>query len=47
VPEVPADVLDPGSAWPNPDEYDRRARQLKAMFDDNIGRIGEAASAAG
>jgi phosphoenolpyruvate carboxykinase (ATP) len=47
VPEVPSDVLDPSSAWPNPDEYDRRARQLKAMFDDNIGRIGEAASAAG
>ena len=47
VPEVPSDVLDPSSAWPDPDEYDRRARQLKAMFDDNIGRIGEAASAAG
>ena len=47
VPGVPASVLNPRGAWPDPQDYDRRARQLKAMFDDNIGRIGRAASAAG
>ncbi len=47
VPDVPAEVLDPRGAWPDPEEYDRQARQLKAMFDENIGRIGQAASAAG
>ena len=47
VPGIPAEVLDPRGAWPDPDEYDRQARQLKAMFDENIGRIGQAASAAG
>ena len=47
VPDVPAEVLDPRGAWPDATEYDRQARQLKAMFDDNIGRIGEAGSAAG
>jgi len=47
VPEVPADVLNPRSARLDPDEHDRRARPLKAIFDHNIGRIGEAASVAG
>jgi phosphoenolpyruvate carboxykinase (ATP) len=47
VPDVPAEVLDPRGAWPDPEEYDRQARKLKAMFDENIGRIGQAASAAG
>jgi phosphoenolpyruvate carboxykinase (ATP) len=47
VPDVPAEVLDPRGAWPDPEEYDRQARQLKAMFDENIGRIGQAAAGAG
>jgi phosphoenolpyruvate carboxykinase (ATP) len=47
VPDVPAEVLDPRGAWPEPDEYDRQARQLKAMFDDNIGRISHTEPAAG
>ncbi|HXM56005.1 MAG TPA: phosphoenolpyruvate carboxykinase (ATP) [Candidatus Dormibacteraeota bacterium] len=47
VPDVPSEVLDPRGAWPDPEEYDRQARKLKAMFDENIGRIGQAASAAG
>jgi phosphoenolpyruvate carboxykinase (ATP) len=47
VPGVPSDVLDPRGAWPDPGEYDSQARRLKAMFDENIGRIGQAASAAG
>jgi phosphoenolpyruvate carboxykinase (ATP) len=47
VPGIPAEVLDPRGAWPDRGEYDRQASQLKARFDDNIGRIGEAASGAG
>src|SRR5258708_6111413 len=47
VPDVPAEVLDPRGAWPDPEEYDRQARRLKAMFDENIGRIGQAAPGAG
>ncbi len=47
VPGVPAEVLDPLGSWHDPDEYDRQARRLKGMFDDNIGNIGEEASAAG
>jgi phosphoenolpyruvate carboxykinase (ATP) len=47
VPDVPAEVLDPRGAWPDPDEYDRQARRLKSMFDENIGRIGKAAAGAG
>jgi phosphoenolpyruvate carboxykinase (ATP) len=47
VPGVPARVLDPRGAWPDKDDYDRQAGALKAMFDRNIGRIGQAASAAG
>jgi len=46
VPDVLADVLNARSAWLDPDEYDRRALPLKALFDRNIGRIGEAASVA-
>ncbi len=47
VPGVPAEVLDPRAAWPDASDYDRQARELKAMFDENIGRIGQADSAAG
>ena len=45
VPEVPAGVLDPRGAWPSPDEYDRQARELRAMFDSSIGRIGQSTTA--
>ncbi|HKF75502.1 MAG TPA: phosphoenolpyruvate carboxykinase (ATP) [Candidatus Dormibacteraeota bacterium] len=47
VPGVPTEVLDPRGAWPDAAEYDRQARGLKAMFDRNIDRIGQAESAAG
>jgi phosphoenolpyruvate carboxykinase (ATP) len=47
VPGVPAEVLDSRGAWSDPGAYDRQARRLKAMFDDNIGRIGQTASSAG
>src|SRR5205807_10521918 len=47
VPGVPPEVLDSRSAWSDPAAYDRQAARLKAMFDDNITRIGESDSAAG
>jgi phosphoenolpyruvate carboxykinase (ATP) len=47
VPGVPAEVLDPRGSWPDPDAYDRQARLLKSMFDDNITRIGETDASAG
>jgi phosphoenolpyruvate carboxykinase (ATP) len=47
VPDVPTEVLDPRGAWPDAAEYDRQARRLKAMFDENIGRIGQAGAGAG
>ena len=47
VPGVPAEVLDPRAAWPDPDAYDRQAARLKAMFDENITQIGKGDSAAG
>jgi phosphoenolpyruvate carboxykinase (ATP) len=47
VPEVPDQVLDPRSAWRDPDDYDRQARKLKAMFDENISHVSEGGSAAG
>ncbi len=47
VPGVPADVLDPRSAWPNPEDYDRQAAKLRAMFDENFKSVGKGGSAAG
>jgi len=44
---VPAEVLDPRSAWPNPEDYDRQAANLRAMFESNIHMIGKSASTAG
>ena len=47
VPEVPSEVLDPRSTWSDPDAYDRQARKLRGMFEENIHMIGKSASAAG
>ena len=47
VPGVPAEVLNPRRAWPNPDEYDRQARRLKGMFDDNYANLGKGGSTDG
>jgi phosphoenolpyruvate carboxykinase (ATP) len=44
---VSQDVLDTRGSWPDPEEYDRQARRLKAMFDDNITRIADSDSTAG
>ena len=47
VPGVPREVLDPRSAWPNPDAYDRQAQKLRSMFDENFANVGKGGSAAG
>jgi phosphoenolpyruvate carboxykinase (ATP) len=47
VPEVPTEVLDPRATWSDPDAYDRQAKKLRAMFEDNIHLIGKSASTAG
>jgi phosphoenolpyruvate carboxykinase (ATP) len=47
VPGVPDEVLDPRSAWSDPSAYDREAARLKAMFDENVTRIGQGESGAG
>jgi len=47
VPGVPVEVLDPRAAWSDAAAYDRQAARLKAMFDENITRIGESDSSAG
>jgi phosphoenolpyruvate carboxykinase (ATP) len=35
-PELPAEVLDPRSQWPSPNDYDRAARDLAARFQKNF-----------
>jgi phosphoenolpyruvate carboxykinase (ATP) len=47
VPEVPSEVLDPRATWADPDAYDRQARKLRAMFEENMLSIGKSASTAG
>src|SRR5581483_8022239 len=36
VPGVEESLLDPRSTWRDPDEYDRKARELAALFADNF-----------
>ncbi|MFL5961369.1 MAG: phosphoenolpyruvate carboxykinase (ATP) [Gaiellaceae bacterium] len=51
VPGVDAKLLDPRSTWSDPDEYDRKARELAQMFAVNFakrfGDVGESIRAAG
>ncbi len=47
VPDVPAEVLDPRRAWPDAEAYDRQARKLRQMFDENYGNVGRGGSTAG
>jgi phosphoenolpyruvate carboxykinase (ATP) len=47
VPEVPRRILDPRSAWGDPEEYDRQAEKLRAMFDDYYRTFREKGAAAG
>ena len=50
-PDVPAEILQPRATWPEPDAYDRQARQLAQMFRENFrqfeDRAGKAILAAG
>jgi phosphoenolpyruvate carboxykinase (ATP) len=47
VPEVPTEVLDPRSTWADPEAYDRQAKKLRSMFEQNIRTIGKSGSTAG
>jgi phosphoenolpyruvate carboxykinase (ATP) len=51
VPGVTAKLLDPRSTWRDPEEYDRKARELASMFVENFekrfGDVGESVRAAG
>jgi phosphoenolpyruvate carboxykinase (ATP) len=44
VPEVPADILNPRSTWPDPDAYDARARDLAGRFRKNFEKYADQAS---
>ncbi len=50
-PGVPAELLRPRDAWPDPTEFDARARQLANLFRDNFksyaGQVSEAIRQAG
>jgi len=34
-PDVPSEVLNPRLTWADPDAYDAKARELRALFDSN------------
>ncbi|MFP3912280.1 MAG: phosphoenolpyruvate carboxykinase (ATP), partial [Desulfobacteraceae bacterium] len=41
VPGVPAQILDPRSTWPDPLEYDARAKMLADLFHENFEQFKE------
>ena len=45
VPGVDSTLLDPRSTWRDPEAYDRKARELAAMFRDNFGKFAAEAGA--
>jgi len=47
VPGVPSEVLDPRGTWPDPEAYDRQARKLKGMFEENAKNIGKGGTGGG
>jgi phosphoenolpyruvate carboxykinase (ATP) len=47
VPDVPTEVLDPRSTWADSEAYDRQAKALRAMFEENIHNIGKTGSTSG
>jgi len=38
-PEVPTELLSPRSTWSDPEAYDKKANELKAMFDANFAKF--------
>ncbi len=40
-PDVPCEVLNPRSTWPDPRAYDEQARKLAAMFIDNFKQFAD------
>jgi phosphoenolpyruvate carboxykinase (ATP) len=38
---VPDEVLNPRATWADPEEYDRKARELAAMFSKNFERYAD------
>jgi len=46
VPDVPSIVLKPRQVWPDGEAYDRQARKLAALFENNFKRFEEYASPA-
>ncbi|MEA2553950.1 MAG: phosphoenolpyruvate carboxykinase [Fimbriimonadaceae bacterium] len=38
-PGVPSEVLNPRQTWPNPSEYDVKARELLKMFEENYQKL--------
>jgi phosphoenolpyruvate carboxykinase (ATP) len=45
-PDVPEDVLEPRRTWHDKDAYDRQARTLAAMFEENFAAYADGASEA-
>jgi phosphoenolpyruvate carboxykinase (ATP) len=41
IPGVASTLLDPRSTWQDPALYDRKARELAAMFRDNFERFAD------
>jgi phosphoenolpyruvate carboxykinase (ATP) len=42
IPNVPSEVLNPRSTWPNATEYDTQAKKLAAMFRENFVKFADA-----
>ncbi len=45
-PDVPDEILQPRATWPDPDAYDRQARQLAQMFRENFRQFEDRAGKA-
>ena len=43
---VPSEVLQPRNTWKDGAEYDKQAKKLAAMFEENIKKFGAAVSPA-